>query len=208
MTKKRDENDRRSLVDEVDSTRKGAQGMAAARLAIQIVRLLVTAKSQSRLTNRDLADELDVTEGRVSQVLNGDGNIHIGTLARFMHAMGYALEIVAMPLRSDREPIYGAAKRLRRRRDGGAASSGLSETARSEHVELFEQRFLTPHGVVDYSMYVPSDSALGCAPTGGPVAKGKVRISSLSTGHTGSVRVGKTGWKAKEPEPGPVTTAA
>jgi DNA-binding phage protein len=91
------QNDRHhsSLYEEVAAGPTGARDLAAARAALRAAQLLQLAKQRSGLTSRMLADRLGVGESRVSQVLNGDGNLHIATVARFLHAMGYELELSA-----------------------------------------------------------------------------------------------------------------
>jgi transcriptional regulator with XRE-family HTH domain len=66
-----------------------ALDLAAARLAVDVCALLGQAFEASGLRAKQLAERLGVSEGRVSQVLNGDGNIRVATLAKFLSAMGY-----------------------------------------------------------------------------------------------------------------------
>jgi transcriptional regulator with XRE-family HTH domain len=80
-----------SLYDLEMSTPQGHQGLSAARAAAEVVRILTDAKDQSKMSSGDLARTLNVSPGRVSQVLNGDGNVHVATLARFLDAMGFEL---------------------------------------------------------------------------------------------------------------------
>lgn len=86
------------LIGAYAATDEGAQGMAAADLAAQVVRLLDAAIGASPLDQRSLAKKIGVTEGRVSQVLNSDGNLRIAALARYMRALGYELELTAKPV--------------------------------------------------------------------------------------------------------------
>ncbi|MFJ6374152.1 helix-turn-helix domain-containing protein [Pseudarthrobacter oxydans] len=60
--------------------------------------LAVAFSTRSDIDQKDLAKLVGVTEGRVSQVLHGDGNVHIGTLGRYMAALGYELELSAKVL--------------------------------------------------------------------------------------------------------------
>lgn len=68
-------------------------GMAGPRLAIRVAELLRLAHSQSGLSQREMAEALGVGEARVSQILNGDGNLHIATVARAFAAMGCHAEL-------------------------------------------------------------------------------------------------------------------
>lgn len=88
----------RSLIDEERATDAGAQGLAAANLAGQVMRLLHQALDTSELDQKSLAEALRVTQGRVSQVLNGDGNMKIAAVARYLRALGYDTQITAVPV--------------------------------------------------------------------------------------------------------------
>lgn len=88
----------RTLIDEEQATDAGAQGLAAADLAGQTIRLLHQALEASGLDQKSLSKKLGVTEGRVSQVLNADGNIRIAAVARYLYALGYEVRLSATPL--------------------------------------------------------------------------------------------------------------
>lgn len=87
-----------TLIDEEHATDDGAQGLAAADLAGQVMRLLQQALDASEIDQKGLADKLGVTQGRVSQVINGDGNMKIAALARYLRALGYETHLAASPL--------------------------------------------------------------------------------------------------------------
>ncbi|HKS98464.1 MAG TPA: helix-turn-helix transcriptional regulator [Rugosimonospora sp.] len=139
----------------------GGLGLASANLAVQAMRLLFGAKERSAMSQKDLAARLGVTEGRVSQVFRSDGNIRIATLARFMRAMGYAIQLVAVPADAPTRSLSSPEKRGRPRRRGrtAAAAGGY---------DLYEQMFLTGDGPMTFQMFVPADDVLGCVPHGEP----------------------------------------
>src|SRR6478609_7243158 len=89
-----------TLIDEEQATDSGAQGLAAADLAGQVMRLLHQALDVSDLDQKALAEKLGVTQGRVSQVLNGDGNMKIAAVARYLRALGYEMRLTASPVTS------------------------------------------------------------------------------------------------------------
>lgn len=96
---------RRSLVDQLRQERP--LDAAAARAAVRAVGLMNEAFSKSSLgARRELADAVGVSEGRISQLLNGDGNVRVSTLARLLKASGFDLELslagVESPKRSAR----------------------------------------------------------------------------------------------------------
>lgn len=89
-----------TMIDEEKATDAGAQGLAAADLAGQVMRLLQQALEASKLDQKSLAEKLGVTQGRVSQVLNGDGNMKVAAVARYLRALGYETRLTASPVTS------------------------------------------------------------------------------------------------------------
>jgi DNA-binding phage protein len=85
-----------SLYEERMSTPAGKASLAAAEAAAQVMNLLDVAKADSGMTQKQLGQTLGITEGRVSQVMSGDGNFHIATVARFLDAMGAKLTLGAV----------------------------------------------------------------------------------------------------------------
>ena len=105
-----------SLADQRRSTPEGRIGMAAARLAISASRMLAAAFSaRNDVDQKALARLIGVTEGRVSQVLHGDGNVHVATLARYMTALGYEVELTAKAVDPAAPPLKARAPRRSKR---------------------------------------------------------------------------------------------
>lgn len=83
---------RRPLVEQLREERP--LDAAAARAAVRAVGLMNEAFGRSDLgMRRELAELLGVSEGRISQLLNGDGNVRVSTLARLLKASGFDLEL-------------------------------------------------------------------------------------------------------------------
>ena len=59
-----------------------------ARLCVLFVVILERARKQSGLKKKDLARRLGVTPARVTQVLSGDSNVTLRTIAQFALALG------------------------------------------------------------------------------------------------------------------------
>lgn len=106
---------RKSMIAERESTGSGRIEMAAARACVRAVDLLNRALEAARLRQSDLASTLEVSEGRVSQLLNGDGNVRVTTLARALRAAGYQLRLEADPVQEGL-PSIGTPKPTTRRR--------------------------------------------------------------------------------------------
>lgn len=115
--------ERPTLIEQEEATDAGAQGLAAADLAGQVVRLLEQALDASGMDQKALADKLDVTQGRISQVLHGDGNMRVAAVARYLRALGYQTQISAVPVEPGRPELPRAVSRRR-----PAAKQEVSET--------------------------------------------------------------------------------
>lgn len=105
-----------SLVDQRRSTPEGRMGLAAARLAMSASRMLAAAFSaRADIDQKALAKLVGVTEGRVSQVLRSDGNVHVATLARYMAALGYEVELTAKSVDVSAPPLKARTPRRSKR---------------------------------------------------------------------------------------------
>jgi predicted XRE-type DNA-binding protein len=87
-----------SLFDDLGASPQGARELAASQLTNDALVLLQTALSSTGVTQKQLAEKLGIGESRVSQVINGDGNIKLTTLARYMRALGYAVTVSVTPV--------------------------------------------------------------------------------------------------------------
>ncbi|MDN4616010.1 helix-turn-helix transcriptional regulator [Leifsonia sp. F6_8S_P_1B] len=64
--------------------------LAAADSQLKAHVLLAKAfAARADLSQRDLAEKLRVSEGRVSQILGGDDDLRVSTLGRYLRALGY-----------------------------------------------------------------------------------------------------------------------
>lgn len=83
-------------------TSREQQERAAVQLSLKVQKLLDLAlRSRTDLTPADLAEMVGVNEKRVSQIFglteddaNVEGNLYTVTLARYLRALGYRLEMV------------------------------------------------------------------------------------------------------------------
>ena len=119
---------RRSVIEEIEMDPGEAADIAAARALNHTRVILNKAKFASQLTQREIAEVLGIGESRVSQVLNGDGNIKVSTLARFLRAMGYTPEIEAQPIDRSLPSLSAKNKAATGRRRSKKVSSISDET--------------------------------------------------------------------------------
>lgn len=90
-----------SLVEQLENDPTAAAELEAARLSTRARQILRQAFESSEMSQKDLAEILNVGESRVSQVLNGDGNMRVTSLARYLRALGYTAVITARPIDPD-----------------------------------------------------------------------------------------------------------
>jgi len=128
----------KTLVEIEESTSEGRREMAAARAEARIVSLLRKAFRLSGMRQQELAHQLGVSEGRVSQVLGGDSPLRITTVARYLRALGYDLAISANPA----DPGAPVLDRPRKPR-AGAATAEIHQHHREKIMILTEGKSLS-----------------------------------------------------------------
>lgn len=93
---------------------RGAIELAAATATAEVARLLHWMSTTSTRRQTQIADLLSVSDGRVSQVLNGDGNITVAALAKYARAYGYTTRIILAPAESGARPLPAPGRARRR----------------------------------------------------------------------------------------------
>lgn len=129
-----------SEVEFAESTVEGRIEMAAAEATLDAVGLLNKVVRACGLSQKEIAEALGVGDSRVSQVLTGDGNLKIATLARYIRAAGYALKFEAVPVDANAKEL--AKPRSRSRRD-----AQVFRTLAAEFVKCWESPVLATTGV-------------------------------------------------------------
>lgn len=86
-----------TMYEQVASKRGGASRLAAARLRYKALTLLHAALEASPLNQSELAAALGVRKSAVSQVLRGDGNVRVNTLAEYAFELGFEIEMELVP---------------------------------------------------------------------------------------------------------------
>lgn len=109
----------KSLYEELEAIPEEAAELAAARFSNRVLHILRQAFESSPLSQRELAAVLGVGESRVSQVLNGDGNLRVTAVARYLRAMGYTPELTALPVDATASPIVPRKRRRRKPENEG-----------------------------------------------------------------------------------------
>lgn len=115
----------KSEIEALEQDPRARGELAAARLASMVGALMDQVDQECPDRHKDIADAMGVSPGRVSQVLSGDGNVRIATLARFLDACGFELQLTARP-KSGRGLPISFPKAPRRRRPKTVAEPSLA----------------------------------------------------------------------------------
>lgn len=123
-----------SLYRRLAASSTGVKALSAARLRYEVLRVLHLALEKSGQSQSELAGRLGVRKSAVNQVLRGDGNVRISTLADYLHATGYELELRLVPAGKPREDAvrdmrhaWVRSEAVRRRSARSAATASLDE---------------------------------------------------------------------------------
>ncbi|BDD73559.1 helix-turn-helix domain-containing protein [Streptomyces violaceoruber] len=95
----------KNLYERFASSEDGAQLLAATRLRRETLRILHKALEASGLTQSQLAERLRIRKSAVNQVFRGDGNLRVNTLAQYLSAMGFELDIRAVEAGEPRKAV-------------------------------------------------------------------------------------------------------
>lgn len=82
-----------SLYERIAGTARGAKALASARLRHEVLTALHQALKLSGLAQSDVAKTLGVRRSAANQVFRGDGNLRVNTLADYLSAMGFELDM-------------------------------------------------------------------------------------------------------------------
>lgn len=87
-----------TLIQQVEAAAAPAREMAAARFALSVRNALEAAFRAWGREKSDLAKDLGVSVSAVCQVLDGDGNVRVSTIARYARALGYQASLRLDPV--------------------------------------------------------------------------------------------------------------
>lgn len=94
-----------SLYDRIASSEAGSRALADARLRREVLELIHSALEECGLTQVEIAKRLGVRKSAVNQVLRGDGNVRITTLAEYLYATGHEMTVGLVPAGQPRRAV-------------------------------------------------------------------------------------------------------
>ncbi len=95
----------RDSYDERAATAEGRRGLACAAARYRAVELIAETLQEEKVSQRELAQRLGKSESAVSQVLGGDRNLTLNTLAEYLDALDHRLELNATRCVEGARPI-------------------------------------------------------------------------------------------------------
>ena len=154
--------DQFAWLDHVQNDESELIDQAASDLALEVSVILDHAfRARVGVSQQDLADKLGVTAGRVSQVLNGDGNLHVATVGRYLRALGYELGLRPKSVVTDAPELE---------RDSRAATN----------IHVYRTRFADSAGVYEGFQIVTAESEVPPLPMEKPRPVSTSKISAKS----------------------------
>jgi transcriptional regulator with XRE-family HTH domain len=114
-----------SSLRDLIANRVGAEQMLASKLKMGFVGDLWNLMQENKLTSKDLAKRLEISEARVSKILKGDANLTIDTIAKLACAIKSEVSLTFRPLGSKPEVIV---------------ESNVFELVKSAHAKLDIER--------------------------------------------------------------------
>ena len=85
---------------------KKEQGVLETRLAAQaLAKLLQQARSDSGLTVRKLAEQMDKHPSRISAIEKGTSDMAFRVFVEYAHALGYDVEVSLVPINQNKESL-------------------------------------------------------------------------------------------------------
>lgn len=87
-----------SSLRDLVTNKVGAEQMLASKLKMGFIGDLWNLMQENKLTSKDLAKRLDISEARVSKILKGDANLTIDTIAKLACAIKSDVSLAIRPL--------------------------------------------------------------------------------------------------------------
>jgi len=142
---------------------------AAAELALEVAELLGHAlDARPDVSQKDLAARLGVDPSRVSQVLNGDGNLRVATVAKYLRALGYVV-------------------RLRPQSVEGEAPSLIRETRRPVVAHLYKTVMADKSGTYERVSVAVTSNSEPAEPLERPRHIGSVNLSAPKRSYVSTI---------------------
>jgi transcriptional regulator with XRE-family HTH domain len=141
-----------SLYERIARTDDGSRRLASARLRHEVLKLIHRAQQASGLNQVELARRLGIRKSAVNQVVRGDGNVRINTLAEYLHATGFEMTVQLVPAGQPRERVLRRRARMATRVTGeyvSLADEGRSAPS-SAIAAAFVESLTAPQGYEDH----------------------------------------------------------
>ncbi|MFB8209198.1 helix-turn-helix domain-containing protein [Streptomyces sp. NPDC056010] len=98
----------KNLYERLAATTEGSRALASARLRYEALASIHDALGDAGITQVELARRLGIRKSAVNQVVHGDGNLRISTLAEYLHALGFELKLERVESGKPREQVIAS----------------------------------------------------------------------------------------------------
>jgi transcriptional regulator with XRE-family HTH domain len=95
----------KSLLDEFTNTPEELQLFQQEYLITELTELICRVMAEKKIRRSDLANKLNLTKGRISQILNGEANLKLRTIADIFTVLGKELCVSSQDLLSEKKPL-------------------------------------------------------------------------------------------------------
>ena len=95
-----------SIIDRYKDDPEALQALQQERLILEVAHLICRAMEEKQIKRSTLAKELQKTKGWISQILHGNANLTIRTIANIFTAMGKELRLDAKDLFEQEHPLH------------------------------------------------------------------------------------------------------
>lgn len=87
-----------STYEQLLETKEGREALAEEHAMAHVGELIANLLEKSGMTRTQLAEKLELSRGRITQILDGDANLTLGTIARVLNAFGHLFECSSRPM--------------------------------------------------------------------------------------------------------------
>jgi len=87
------------MFDDLMTTEEGRRAYYSEGLIFKVTELICKMLNGKRITRKQLADQIGVTKGHISQLLSGEHNMTLETAAHIFYALGCQLSVEAVPIK-------------------------------------------------------------------------------------------------------------
>lgn len=116
-----------------------AGNRAISMVSRELIKAAILEKKRSNITQKEIAERLDVDKSQITKILSGKSNLTLRTMGEFLYALGWEFEF-----KTKRRPDFqhNQPKTERSKSVGMAVASGVNQRTATKNTSAF-----VPHHV-------------------------------------------------------------